>query len=83
MTGEGIEELRDAIERAFEATLRPVELLVPYAEGGSLSELYELGGEVEREEQADGVLVRARIPSALAHRFERFSVNGRNGSAAA
>ena len=82
-TGEGIDDLRDAIERAFEATLRPVELLVPYAEGGSLSELYELGGEVEREEQADGVLVRARIPSALAHRFERFSVNGSNGSAAA
>ena len=79
-SGEGLEELRDRIEQTFEATLRPVELLVPYSEGGSLSELYELGGELEREEQATGVLVRARIPGALAHRFERFAVNGVNGA---
>ena len=44
-TGEGIDELRDRIERAFDETLREVELLVPYDEGGRLSELYELAGE--------------------------------------
>jgi GTPase len=76
-TGEGLDELRDEIERAFEETLRPVELLVPYTEGARLSELYEVAGELEREERPDGVLVRARIPGALAHRFERFSVNGK------
>ncbi len=75
-TGEGLDELRDRIEAAFEQTLRAVELLLPYDEGGRLSELHELGGEVERIERDDGVLVRARIPAALAHRFERFSVNG-------
>jgi GTP-binding protein HflX len=75
-TGEGLEELRDRIEIAFESTLREVELLVPYAEGGLLSELHELGGEVERTERGDGVLVRTKVPAALAHRFERFSVNG-------
>jgi GTP-binding protein HflX len=79
VTGEGLEELRDRIEHAFEETLRPVELLVPYAEGGRLSELHEVAGELEREERSDGVLVRARIPAALAHRFERFSVNGARG----
>jgi GTP-binding protein HflX len=84
-TGEGIDELRDRIETAFEETLRPVELLVPYAEGGRLSELYELAGELEREERADGVHVRARIPAAVAHRFAEFAVNGASaadGSAA-
>ena len=30
---------------------------------------YELAGDLEREERADGVLVQARIPAALAHRF--------------
>src|SRR3954465_14542565 len=35
-TGEGIEELRDAIEARFLATLQPMDLLVPYEEGGSL-----------------------------------------------
>jgi GTPase len=75
-TGEGLEELRDKIEQGFEATLRPVELLVPFSEGARLSELYEVAGELEREERSDGVLVRARIPSALAHRFTEFAVNG-------
>jgi GTP-binding protein HflX len=75
-TGEGLDELRERIERAFESTLRAVELLVPYAEGGRLSELYELAGDLEREERGDGVLVRARIPAALTHRFTEFAVNG-------
>src|SRR5205085_10480422 len=40
--GEGLEELRTAIEGRFLSTLRTMELLVPYDEGGSLSELHEL-----------------------------------------
>jgi hypothetical protein len=35
-----------------------------------------VAGELEREERSDGVLVKARIPRALMHRFERFSANG-------
>ena len=76
-TGEGLDELRTALEGRFLSTLRPMELLVPYEEGGSLSELHELAGDLEREETADGVLVRARVPAGAAARFERFSVNGR------
>jgi GTPase len=78
-TGEGLDELRDRIEHAFEETLRPVELLVPYSDGARLSELHEVAGELEREERSDGVLVRARIPRALMHRFERYSANGASG----
>ena len=33
--------LREAIEARFLATLRPMDLLVPYDEGGRLSELHE------------------------------------------
>jgi GTPase len=75
-TGEGLDELRDRIEAAFVATLREVELLVPYSEGARLSEIHELAGDLERTERGDGVLVKARIPAALTHRFEQFSVNG-------
>jgi GTP-binding protein HflX len=75
-TGEGIVQLRDRIEAAFEETLREVELLVPYDQGASLSELYELAGEIERTELADGVRVRASIPAAVVHRFQRFAVDG-------
>jgi GTP-binding protein HflX len=75
-TGEGLEELREAVEARFLATLRPMELLVPYADGGSLSELHDLAGEMEREETAEGVRVKARVPASAAARFERFALNG-------
>ncbi len=76
-TGEGLDALREAIEGRFLATLRPMELLLPYGEGGSLSELHDLAGDVEREDTPDGVLVRARVPAVAAARFERFALNGR------
>jgi GTP-binding protein HflX len=76
VTGEGLEDLRERIEAAFEETLTPVELLVPYSQGDRLSELHGLAGDLEREDRAEGVLVRARIPAALSHRFTEFAVNG-------
>ena len=79
-TGEGIDELRERIETAFEGTLREVELLVPYAQGARLSELYELAGDLERSERADGVLVQAKIPAAHAHRFAEFAVSANGGA---
>jgi GTP-binding protein HflX len=79
-TGEGLDELREAIEARFLRSLEPMELLLPYEEGGSLSELHQLAGEVEREDTAEGVRVRARVPAAAVQRFARFSENGRNGS---
>ena len=74
--GDGLEELRERIEVAFSETLEPMELLVPYQEGGRLSELYELAGDLDREETSEGVHIRVRIPRALTHRFSEFSVNG-------
>src|SRR5215210_4213456 len=75
-TGEGLDDLREAVEARFLSTLRPMELLVPYREGGTLSELHDLAGELEREDTAEGVRIRARVPAAAAPRFERFSQNG-------
>jgi len=74
-TGEGLDLLREAIEARFLAALRTVELLLPYSEGGRLSELHELAGEMEREDTAEGVRVRARVPAATAARFERFALD--------
>ena len=62
--GEGLDELREAVEARFLATLLPMELLLPYSEGGSLSELHEVAGELERKDTAAGVRVRARVPAA-------------------
>jgi GTPase len=75
-TGEGLGSLREAIEARFLASLKPMDLLVPYGEGGTISELHDVAGELERTDTAEGVRVRARVPVAAAPRFERFSTNG-------
>ncbi|MBA2638117.1 MAG: GTPase HflX [Solirubrobacterales bacterium] len=73
-TGEGIEALTAKVDREFRRTLRAVELLVPYGEGGRLAELHDLVGDLERTETAEGVRVRARLPASLVERFEPFAV---------
>ncbi len=72
--GEGLDDLRERIERAFEETLTEVELLIPYSEGGRLHELHEVAGALERTDREDGVLVTAKVPSAEMHRFSDLAV---------
>jgi GTP-binding protein HflX len=74
VSGDGLQELRERLEHELAHTLRPLELLVPYADGGSLAELHELAGEVSREDTAEGVRVHALVPARLAQRFARFVV---------
>jgi GTP-binding protein HflX len=74
LTGEGLPELQEAIERAFARTLQSVELLLPYSEGGRLAELHDVAGDLHREDTAEGVHVVARLPAAVAERYQRFSV---------
>jgi GTPase len=78
-TGEGLDRLRSEIAEAIGQGLAEVELLVPFAAGERLSELHEIAGDLEREDREDGVLVRARLPAALADRFADLSVDGRAG----
>jgi GTP-binding protein HflX len=77
VTSEGLEALGERIERELLHTLCPVELLVPYAEGGSLAELHELVGDVTREDTAEGVRVHAMVPARVAERFARFALQSR------
>jgi GTP-binding protein HflX len=73
-SGEGLQELGERIEREFRRTLCPVDLLVPYAHGGSLAELHEIAGDVNRQDTPEGVRVRALVPAKLAARLQRFAV---------
>jgi GTP-binding protein HflX len=79
VTGEGLDDLAEAVEARFLATLRTMDLLVPYDQGGSLSELHDVAGDMQRDDTAEGVRVKARVPAGVAQRFERFAVNG-NGA---
>jgi len=76
-TDEGLEDLKKRIAEAIRRGLTEVELLVPFAAGERLSELHEIAGDLEREDREEGVLVRARLPAALADRFSDLEVNGR------
>jgi GTPase len=76
-TGEGLDELGERIERELQHTLKPVDLLVPYADGGSLAELHQLAGEVSREDTPEGVRVHALLPASQAARFARFATAAR------
>jgi GTP-binding protein HflX len=80
LTGEGLDELADRVEEAFKATMRPMELLLPYAEGARLAELHEVAGEMERTDTPEGVRIRALVPAGAAQRFEQFSTNGTPGT---
>jgi GTP-binding protein HflX len=73
-TGYGLRELGERIERELAHMLRSVELLVPYANGGSLAELHEVAGEIARQDTPEGVRVRALVPARFAERFAKFAI---------
>jgi GTP-binding protein HflX len=76
VTGEGLDALHERIESEFERRLRPVELLLPYSDGGRLAELHDVAGDqLEREDTPEGVHIRTRLPASVADRFSRFAVS--------
>ncbi|MBM3666557.1 MAG: GTPase HflX [Actinobacteria bacterium] len=82
-TGEGLGLLAEAIAEAIRAELVEVELLVPFRSGERLAQLHEFAGDLEREDRADGVLVRALLPAAVAERYADLAVSARGNGAAA
>ncbi len=82
LTGEGLDALRARIAARFQDRFQAVELLVPHDHGGALSELYALGPPIERrEDRADGVLIRARLPERELRRFASYLVAEARGEA--
>lgn len=74
-TGEGLEDLQERIAEHFSGRWEPARLLIPYADGAVLSELYALGAPVElREDTADGVMLVARLSHRDMRRYARFLI---------
>ena len=75
LNGAGLDELRARVAELFAERFELVRLLVPYADGARLNELYALGTPIEeREDTADGVMVVARLPRRELARFAPFLV---------
>ena len=80
-SGEGLDALRERIDATFVRLLEPVELLLPYSDGGQIAELHALAGELHREDTEQGVRVSALLTPASAKRFARYATTevSRNG----
>ena len=75
LTGEGIEELKAELARRFEDRWERVRMLLPYADGDRLSELYALGTPIEeRKDTEAGVLLIARLPRRDLPRFAPYLI---------
>ena len=76
-SGEGLDALKARISELFSDRFEDVRLLVPYADGRALAELYGLGAPIaERRDTPEGVRIRARLPRQEIRRFARFLVAG-------
>jgi GTP-binding protein HflX len=75
LTGEGLDALRERIAERFADRFEAVQLLLPYEQGGKLAELYELGAPIEeRQDQPDGVYIKARLPRRELRRFANYLI---------
>ena len=74
-TGEGLDTLERRIEEEFARTLQDVELLIPYDAGARLAELHAVAGDLEREDTPDGVRVMAKLPAAVAARYQDYALS--------
>ncbi len=72
--GQGLPELRDRLAAIFARTLKPVHLLIPYADGGVVGRLRGLAADIRQQNTADGIEVTALVPLAEATRYARYAM---------
>ncbi len=73
-TGEGIDELRAAIEAALPLPAIEVRALVPYDRGDLISAAHETGHIVAQTHEADGTALHAHVPERLANELAPFAL---------
>jgi GTP-binding protein HflX len=69
-TGAGVSALRDAIEAALPRLDLQVRVMVPYSRGDLVARAHAEGEVQQAEHVADGTLLLARVPPALAAQLE-------------
>lgn len=69
-TGEGVEELRRAVEDALPVPEIEVRLVVPYSRGDLVAAVHETGQLLERRHEEEGTFVHARVSPRLAADLE-------------
>ncbi|MCP2338817.1 GTPase HflX [Actinomadura rupiterrae] len=65
-TGQGLDELRAAIERDLPTLAREVRVLLPYERGDLVAAVHDRGEVLKQEHEAAGTVLLARVPEDLA-----------------
>jgi len=73
--GDGLDEMRDRLADFFARSLRPVRLLIPYAEAGVIARLRGVAADILQESTAEGIVVTARLPEADAARYAAYAID--------
>nr|PZN32352.1 MAG: GTPase HflX [Actinomycetota bacterium] len=72
LTGEGLDELVEAITNALTAGLVTLSLAIPYDRGDLVAAAHELGEVITEKHDEDGTVLDVRVPVAVASRFEPY-----------
>ena len=75
-TGQGIDELLQAIEQDLPTGLTDVDVLVPYSRGDLISRAHRTGEVLQEEHGATGTRLRARVPASLAGELVSLGAGG-------
>jgi GTP-binding protein HflX len=74
-TGEGIDHLLDTVDEVLRQRMIGIDVLIPYAEGGLVAMIHDLGV-VDREEHlAQGTHISGRVPTTLAGRYTEYHMD--------
>jgi GTPase len=73
-TGEGLAELRTAIEQRLPAKDQLVRVSVPYSRGDLVARAHAAGEVAHEEHGPEGTLLEARVPPELAFELKRYAV---------
>jgi GTPase len=74
LTGTGIADLLDEVERSLPRALSEISVVLPYSRGDLLARVHSYGEMLQIEHSDAGTALTARVPAALAAELDRYVV---------
>jgi GTP-binding protein HflX len=75
LNGDGLMDFVAVVEEALVDLLVPIEVEIPYSKGDELNAVHEQGNVEVVDYRAEGTYVQALVPTAVAERLSKYSVN--------
>jgi len=73
VTGEGIDDLLEAVADRLQGITTEISVTIPYVRGDVVSSLHDLGEVISESHDGEGTHMRVRLPKADADRFAVFA----------